>query len=100
MSFARIPRQNLINYGVLPLIFAAPYTRLENDDMLVARNLRRVLVSGPRLSTRYGQPAKCSERAGFSGLHPYHCSINRRSKSSSGNHLSWLARRVRRGRLA
>jgi aconitate hydratase len=47
-SFARIHRQNLINYGVLPLIFADPadYARLEKGDVLVARDLRRTLASG------------------------------------------------------
>jgi aconitate hydratase len=47
-SFARIHRQNLINYGVLPLVFATPkdYDRLEKGDTLQARNLRRSLKSG------------------------------------------------------
>ncbi|MGH7828682.1 MAG: aconitate hydratase, partial [Candidatus Binatia bacterium] len=47
-SFARIHRQNLINYGVLPLVFAAPadYDRLEKGDVLSATNLRRSLKNG------------------------------------------------------
>ena len=54
-SFARIHRQNLINYGVLPLVFAAPndYTRLEKDDMLVARNLRRALLNGEEVTLEW-----------------------------------------------
>lgn len=44
-DFARIHRQNLINYGVLPLVFVDPmdYERLEKGDVLVARDLHRTL---------------------------------------------------------
>jgi aconitate hydratase len=47
-SFARIHRQNLINYGVLPLIFENPadYDRLKQDDVLTIRNLRQALENG------------------------------------------------------
>src|SRR5205085_7434298 len=47
-GFARIHRQNLINYGVLPLVFASPadYDRLEKGDILHARDLRRTLEHG------------------------------------------------------
>jgi aconitate hydratase len=47
-SFARIHRQNLINYGVLPLVFAnkQDYDRLEKGDILFARDLRRTLGNG------------------------------------------------------
>jgi predicted aconitate hydratase len=47
-SFARIHRQNLINYGVLPLVFANPtdYDRLEKGDILHARDLRRTIEHG------------------------------------------------------
>ena len=67
-GFARIHRQNLINYGVLPLVFAdlADYDRLDKDDILHARDLRRTLESakditlecnGP-IPTRHGLTAK------------------------------------------
>jgi aconitate hydratase len=51
-SFARIHRQNLINYGVLPLVFAEPagYDRLKKDDVLSARNLRRTLENGEEVT--------------------------------------------------
>lgn len=44
-SFARIHRQNLINYGVLPLTFENPadYDRLKEADVLMARDLRHML---------------------------------------------------------
>lgn len=44
-SFARIHRQNLINYGVLPLLFADPadYDRLAAGEVLQVSNLRRSL---------------------------------------------------------
>lgn len=47
-SMARIHRQNLINYGVLPLFFAASedHGRLEKDDIVRLRDLRRCLSSG------------------------------------------------------
>ncbi|NQW11697.1 MAG: aconitate hydratase [Alphaproteobacteria bacterium] len=47
-SFARIHRQNLVNYGVLPLMFAEPsdYERLDQGDVLIARALHRTLTKG------------------------------------------------------
>ena len=47
-SFARIHRQNLVNYGVLPLMFAEPidYERLYQGDVLIARDLHRTLTKG------------------------------------------------------
>jgi aconitate hydratase len=47
-SFARIHRQNLINYGVLPLVFvqAGDYERLQKGDVLKASNLREALRDG------------------------------------------------------
>ena len=47
-SFARIHRQNLVNYGVLPLMFAEPsdYERLDKGDVLIARDLHRTLTKG------------------------------------------------------
>ncbi len=47
-EFARIHRQNLINYGVLPLIFVHPedYDRLHVGDLLRGRDLRRAIASG------------------------------------------------------
>ncbi|MGA8610367.1 MAG: aconitase family protein [Xanthobacteraceae bacterium] len=44
-GFARIHRQNLINYGVLPLVFVRPqdYDRLRVGDILRAHDLRRAI---------------------------------------------------------
>lgn len=44
-SFARIHRQNLINYGVLPLAFSEPsdYERLQQGDVLKTSALRQSL---------------------------------------------------------
>jgi aconitate hydratase len=46
-GFARIHRQNLINYGVLPLVFVDPqdYDQLRKGDVLHAHDLRRALKS-------------------------------------------------------
>ena len=44
-SFARIHRANLVNFGILPLVFADPadYDRLAQGDRLVIRDLREQL---------------------------------------------------------
>jgi aconitate hydratase len=51
-SFARIHRQNLINYGVLPLLFTDPadYDRLDKDETLQARGLHRALAKGNEIT--------------------------------------------------
>ena len=50
-SFARIHRQNLVNYGILPLLFVDPtdYDRLEMNDTLRVGDLRQKLESGGRI---------------------------------------------------
>lgn len=50
-SFARIHRQNLINYGVLPLIFidAHDYERLQKGDVLRVRNLHKAIRNGDKV---------------------------------------------------
>ena len=47
-SFARIHRQNLINYGIVPLLFVEPtdYDRLEKGEVLRVGDLRRKLQRG------------------------------------------------------
>jgi aconitate hydratase len=47
-GFARIHGQNLVNFGVLPLVFVDPteYERLANDDILALKNLREGLPEG------------------------------------------------------
>lgn len=58
-SFARIHRQNLINYGVLPLRFVDPadYERLKAGDVLQLVRLRRSLEEGAPI------PLNCAGRA-------------------------------------
>lgn len=45
-SFARIHRMNLVNFGILPVIFedASLYNRLELDDVIVMENARAQLA--------------------------------------------------------
>ena len=45
-SFARIHRMNLVNFGILPVIFSDPslYDRLELGDVIVMENVRSQLV--------------------------------------------------------
>jgi aconitate hydratase len=57
-GFARIHRQNLINYGVLPLVFVhlEDYDRLDKDDVLHVRNLHRAIRSGRDLTLECNGP--------------------------------------------
>ncbi|WP_246719671.1 hypothetical protein [Methylocystis sp. H62] len=50
-SFARIHRQNLINYGILPLLFveSTDYDRLEKNDTLRIRDFRHKLAGGGKI---------------------------------------------------
>ncbi len=47
-SFARIHRANLINFGILPLIFKNPedYEKISQGDKFVIKGIRRALSSG------------------------------------------------------
>jgi aconitate hydratase len=47
-SLARIHRANLINFGILPLVFknVADYDLLKQDDKLIFRDLRKLVASG------------------------------------------------------
>lgn len=47
-SFARIHRANLINFGILPLVFAneADYDSISQDDELFIRDVKKQLESG------------------------------------------------------
>lgn len=52
-SFARIHRSNLINFGVLPLVFKDPadYDGIEQGDMLVVEGARKALDEGAETCT-------------------------------------------------
>ena len=53
-SFARIHRQNLANFGILPLTFtdAEDYERVQQNDELRLENLRSSIGSGARVTVR------------------------------------------------
>jgi aconitate hydratase len=57
-GFARIHRQNLINYGVLPFVFVHPedYDRLRQGDILQVRDLRRALARGKDIALECAGP--------------------------------------------
>ena len=66
-SFARIHWANLVNFGILPLVFAgeADYDRLNPDDDLEISEVRRALATGDPLRARnltqgYEFPVRCS----------------------------------------
>ena len=50
LSFARIHRANLVNFGILPLVFADPadYERLQPGDEIRLSNLRGLVGEGAR----------------------------------------------------
>ncbi len=47
-SFARIHRANLINFGILPLVFSDPnsYETISKGDRIEIGNIRNILVEG------------------------------------------------------
>jgi aconitate hydratase len=51
-SYARIHRQNLINFGILPLLFTEPndWERVEQDDIIVISGVREALAKGKVLT--------------------------------------------------
>jgi len=51
-SFARIHRTNLINWGVVPLVFDDPaaWAGIERDDRLRLSGLRAALAAGERVT--------------------------------------------------
>ncbi len=53
-SFARIHRQNLANFGILPLTFAdlSDFDRIQQGDVLVIEDLRRSLADGGAIQVR------------------------------------------------
>ena len=53
-SFARIHRQNLANFGILPLTFADPadYDRIAQGDVLVLEGLRAAVEEGHEVHVR------------------------------------------------
>ena len=59
-SFARIHRANLINYGILPLVFADPadYDALTKGDILTLSGIESALANGSDFVIR------CADKAG------------------------------------
>jgi aconitate hydratase len=55
-SFARIHLSNLINYGILPLVFSDPsdYAHLEKGDLLEFSHLQKSLRSSGEIAARIG----------------------------------------------
>jgi len=65
-SYARIHRENLVNFGILPLRFADPadYDRIEQGDRLEMSNLRSTLENGRPIEVqvrRDGEPVATVE---------------------------------------
>ena len=51
-GFSRIHRQNLVNFGILPLVFDDPaeYDRIEPGDRLAIRAIQRQFRDGPKMA--------------------------------------------------
>ena len=54
ISYARIHWQNLVNFGIVPLLFSDPadHDRIEQDDVLVLEDLRTALAEGAQITAR------------------------------------------------
>ncbi len=70
-SFARIHRANLINFGVLPLVFSVEgdFERIDQGDVLLLKDVRNALASGDTVDVEnvtkgysFGVKANLSER--------------------------------------
>jgi aconitate hydratase len=53
-SFARIHRQNLCNFGILPLTFSNPedWEKIRQGDNLIIENIRNTMQSGNKISVK------------------------------------------------
>ncbi len=56
-GFARIHRKNLINYGILPLVFDDPsaYDKLKSGDVIVISDLRKQIVKNEKVEVQVPQ---------------------------------------------
>jgi aconitate hydratase len=70
-SFARIHKANLINFGILPLIFENPadYDRLQTGDRLVLPDLRQRLLAGAERLPLMANGQECWVRVELSPRH-------------------------------
>jgi aconitate hydratase len=70
-SFARIHKANLINFGILPLIFENPadYDRLQPGDRLVLPDLRLRLLAGAKRLPLMANGQECWVRVELSSRH-------------------------------
>lgn len=83
-SFARIHRENLINFGILPVTFENPenYGKIDEGDVLVLKNVRESIekdmlidvenkTKGTKFKVRYNLTPKQKEIIKAGGLLPY-----------------------------
>lgn len=93
-SFARIHAQNLVNFGILPLVFENPddWENIEKDELLVIENIIESLNSGKpmliRIKTRDQKfNATC------------HLSPRQREVLLEGGLINWVRSRELRGKV-
>ena len=70
-SFARIHKANLINFGILPLVFENPadYDHLQPGDRLVLPELRQRLLNGAERLPLLINDQECWVRVELSSRH-------------------------------
>lgn len=87
-SFARIHRQNLINFGVLPLTFAraADYERLRQGERLRFTGLHAALRAGPDI--------EAADEAGTAIVLQHDLSPRQIDVLLAGGVINWLRQRV------
>jgi aconitate hydratase len=86
-SFARIHYENLVNFGVLPLVYEAPALEgIAMEDVLVVRGVRQAIERGGTLEIQ--NATKCRTFAAKSGLSDRQVEI-----LLAGGIINWVAQR-------
>jgi len=87
-GFARIPAQNLVNFGILPLEFMDPsdYDQIESGDMLVIENLREK-IRQDRMSIENRNRGRTFEAR-------HHLSACQKDVLLAGGAINWVRNRL------
>jgi predicted aconitate hydratase len=94
-GFARIHRQNLVNFGVLPLTFEDPvdYNRIDMQAVLVFSNVRSIFRAG---ENRYEVPVTVQDK-GFSFMAIASLTQREAAVVLAGGLTNWIAGRFEQG---
>jgi aconitate hydratase len=88
-SYGRIHAQNLVNFGVLPLLFAEPgdYDTIAPGDVIEIADLWRTVRRGPELTVH-----NCSKGRSLSARHTL--SPRQVEVMLAGGLVNWMRRRL------